>query len=143
MDKKAAPSVPPDTPSSLALQHDREIAALKQGQEGMERELHGIRQWTQKIESNLGLLAEEMRAGFSRASQRNPMLYVGLGTLCMGIITVASGLIFFTINAQLMPLREARSIHDKLIERHDELQRRDFEMLIRHDERLKHLQGGN
>lgn len=126
-----------ENPSPLALKHEREISSLNATLEGVTTDIGGVKTWMGKIERSIEGLAEEFRSSLAKTQTRNPMLYVGLGTLAMTVIVAASGVTLFAISAMVAPLREHIIIHERVLEKADEREREDHDLLIRLDERSK------
>lgn len=131
-------------PSALALKHEREISALTTGVTGIQDELGAHRSLFSKLERGM----EEMAASLStqivkitdRITNKNPMVYIGLGSLFFGALTIASGLTLFAINAQIRPLTESVQNHEADMGAMQRQERDDFEKIIRMDERLKNVE---
>lgn len=121
------------------VSHDREIALLKAGQGAIRQEVEGVVEWIKKAETSIDQLAQEMRTGFARFSQKNPMVVLGMASLSVSLVLVVSGLNFFTINSQVTPVREAQLRTYEALKFHSSQERLDFEQIVRHDEKLKYF----
>lgn len=124
-------------PSSLALKHEREISSLRSGHEAIEVQLGDIKVGMQKWERQFEVFTEEIRGQFSRLTQKNPSVYIGAITILFGVITMASALTIFTINAMNGPMRVQIEEHTKRAEAMETRERANHEMLVRLDEREK------
>lgn len=118
-----------EIPSNMAVKHEGEIAALKTGLEGIQSDLRGYSEWMQKIERGMETNAAETRALFTRATQRNPSVWVGIGSLLVMIILGASALTIFTINGVVTPIKQMTEEHRLAILTQDLHERDDFKGL--------------
>lgn len=132
------------SPSNLALKHESDIATLKTGMNGIANELQDTRTWMQRMERVVEEMASNLAAQITKVSDRmtnkNPMVYIGLGSLTLTIIGIASALTIFTINAQIRPLETQAEMIQRDKEQADARWQTNYEMSIRNDERLKQLE---
>jgi hypothetical protein len=139
-DKEPAPvvTVPANTiPSELALRHQAQIQVLETEFKGIKNDLEGIRDWMRSIQNEFREFSNEVRNYNAKKQERNPMVYIGLASLCFVMLGMASGLTIFTINALHTPTRERVELLEKQHEARDAQWKSDFEMIIRLDERVK------
>lgn len=128
-----------DTPSKLALENAAELASLKAGHAAIHEDLVGFKDWMLKMESTFKSFSDEVRTSMFSQNRRNPALMVASAMLGVALLGIASGLTIFTIHSELTPVKEAVTGNGVMITEMRAQERHNFELIIRHDERIRLL----
>lgn len=124
-------------PSEMAIRHQGQIQVLESQFKGIETDLNGLRNQLGRLENSLNEFASEVRNAFAKRMEKNPMVYIGIATVTIGVLTIASGLTIFTINSIHAPTRDRSIKNEERIEVLTDRWLKDHEELIRIQERQR------
>jgi hypothetical protein len=116
-------------PSSVAVENERRVTKLEEGQLDMQRAIG-------RLETHMETFMTGINSKLDKITHRPAGTYIGIISLIMGAIGSAAALIVFVQDARLEPLRaEVKSIHEDDDRSFDQWVV-DRDMLIRHDQLL-------
>lgn len=128
-------------PSDMAVRHESKIQALDSDIQYIKTDIGRITQNVSRLEGLFADFANEVRTMIAKRSERNPSLYVAIAalafTMVMGMITISSGLVLFTVNSIHSPTRDrVESLEKGMMDIHAK-HSADHDTIIRNDEKWR------
>ena len=123
-------------PSQTALESERRVTALEEGHKDLVKGQQDMVIWMRKLEGSVEILASNINDKLERITHRPAGTYIGIISLLFGAIGSAAALIVFVQDARLEPIRNKLEEIQRDDDRSFDQWTKDFEMLVRHDERL-------
>ena len=116
---------------------ERDLGVVQSQQRSQQGQITEIRDWVKVVDDNVVNGFKEIRDDLANSGKTNPLLLIGFFSVLLTILAMGAALIIFVVNAQLTPTaRKATENRTELEKAHD-LERKDFESIVRLDERVK------
>lgn len=116
---------------------ERDLGVVQSQQRSQQGQISELRDWVKVVDDNVVSGFKEIRDDIADSGKSNPLMMIGFFSVLLTILAMGAALIIFVVNAQLTPTAHKASENQEELNKILDLERNDFEILVRLDERVK------